>query len=257
MPDERSSAIAASACDLGSDPKQSGAASVQPENGSWWGMALLEGRPAPPASSIHAHGRVLSFLLAARALPPSLPAPRPATPPVCRRSSALLWAWWASPSTSQCTCWPQPSTTPRGASAGGGGCAGVGLERRRLDSKRLQGQGWGCQRGVAAGVAAAARALRGHSRGTDGGCCGAKTHVAAAHAARPCSRRSWLLAHTHVVVGWMFNITFSLALVYASTWLVVNVAPEVGGAAAGGGGWRWRLVAGRATLAQRQSECIG
>lgn len=26
----------------------------------------------------------------------------------------------------------------------------------------------------------------------------------------------------------MFNITFSLALVYASTWLVVNVAPEVG-----------------------------
>lgn len=42
--------------------------------------------------------------------------------------------------------------------------------------------------------------------------------------------RSWLLAHTHVVVGWMFNITFSLALVYASTWLVVNVAPEAAGA---------------------------
>ncbi|KAL4443355.1 hypothetical protein ABPG75_011092 [Micractinium tetrahymenae] len=40
----------------------------------------------------------------------------------------------------------------------------------------------------------------------------------------------WLLSHTHVVVGWMFNITFSLALVYASTWLVVNVAPEAGGA---------------------------
>lgn len=32
--------------------------------------------------------------------------------------------------------------------------------------------------------------------------------------------RSWLLSHTHVVVGWMFNISFSLALVYASTWLV-------------------------------------
>lgn len=31
---------------------------------------------------------------------------------------------------------------------------------------------------------------------------------------------SWLLSHTHVVVGWMFNITFSLALVYTSTWLV-------------------------------------
>jgi hypothetical protein len=28
----------------------------------------------------------------------------------------------------------------------------------------------------------------------------------------------------------MFNITFSLALVYASTWLVVNLAPEAAGA---------------------------
>lgn len=41
----------------------------------------------------------------------------------------------------------------------------------------------------------------------------------------------------------MFNITFSLALVYVSTWLVVNVAPEVGahccaaaGLCCGGGG---------------------
>lgn len=40
----------------------------------------------------------------------------------------------------------------------------------------------------------------------------------------------WLLAHTHVVIGWMFNISFSLALVYASTWLVINVAPEAAGA---------------------------
>ena len=32
--------------------------------------------------------------------------------------------------------------------------------------------------------------------------------------------RSWLLSHTHVIIGWVFNITFSLALVYASTWLV-------------------------------------
>ncbi|KAI7836469.1 hypothetical protein COHA_009686 [Chlorella ohadii] len=40
----------------------------------------------------------------------------------------------------------------------------------------------------------------------------------------------WLLSHTHVIVGWVFNITFSLALVYASTWLVVNIAPEAGGA---------------------------
>lgn len=41
----------------------------------------------------------------------------------------------------------------------------------------------------------------------------------------------WLLAHTNVVFGWLFNVSFSLGLVYASTWLVVNVAPE----AAGGG----------------------
>jgi hypothetical protein len=40
----------------------------------------------------------------------------------------------------------------------------------------------------------------------------------------------WLLAHTHVVVGWMFNITYSLGLVYVSTWLVVNIAPEAAGA---------------------------
>ena len=33
------------------------------DNGSWWGMALFEGRPAPPASSIHAQGRILSFFL--------------------------------------------------------------------------------------------------------------------------------------------------------------------------------------------------
>ena len=40
----------------------------------------------------------------------------------------------------------------------------------------------------------------------------------------------WLLSHTHVVVGWLFNISFSLGLVYCSTWLVVHVAPEAGGA---------------------------
>ena len=42
--------------------------------------------------------------------------------------------------------------------------------------------------------------------------------------------RRWLLSHTHVVVGWLFNIAFSLGLVYCSTWLVVHVAPEAGGA---------------------------
>jgi hypothetical protein len=40
----------------------------------------------------------------------------------------------------------------------------------------------------------------------------------------------WLLAHTHVTIGWFFNVTLSLALVYGATWLVVNVAPEAAGA---------------------------
>ena len=40
----------------------------------------------------------------------------------------------------------------------------------------------------------------------------------------------WLLAHTNVFVGWLFNMSYSLALVYASTWLVVNAAPAAAGA---------------------------
>lgn len=39
----------------------------------------------------------------------------------------------------------------------------------------------------------------------------------------------WLLVRTHVIIGWMFNVSFSLGLVYASTWLVVHVAPEAAG----------------------------
>ena len=61
-----------------------------------------------------------------------------------------------------------------------------------------------------------------------------------------CSCR-WLLAHTNVFVGWLFNVSFSLGLVYASTWLVVNIAPE----AAGGG------VAGApASRAPAQGACL-
>lgn len=40
----------------------------------------------------------------------------------------------------------------------------------------------------------------------------------------------WLLGYAHISIGWVFNVSFSLALVYASTWLVVNIAPEAGGA---------------------------
>ncbi|KAK2076390.1 hypothetical protein QBZ16_000915 [Prototheca wickerhamii] len=40
----------------------------------------------------------------------------------------------------------------------------------------------------------------------------------------------WLLTHTHVIVSWIFNLSYSLGLVFCSTWLVVNVAPEAAGA---------------------------
>jgi hypothetical protein len=40
----------------------------------------------------------------------------------------------------------------------------------------------------------------------------------------------WLLAHTHITLGWAFNMLYSLGLVYASTWLVVNIAPQAAGA---------------------------
>lgn len=38
-----------------------------------------------------------------------------------------------------------------------------------------------------------------------------------------------------MVFGWLFNVSFSLGLVYASTWLVVNVAPEAAGGGVAGG----------------------
>lgn len=40
----------------------------------------------------------------------------------------------------------------------------------------------------------------------------------------------WLLGHAHISIGWVFNVSYSLALVYASTWLVVNIAPAAAGA---------------------------
>lgn len=40
----------------------------------------------------------------------------------------------------------------------------------------------------------------------------------------------WLLTHTHVIVSWVFNLSYSLGLVFCSTWLVVNIAPEAAGA---------------------------
>ncbi|KDD71916.1 hypothetical protein H632_c4169p0, partial [Helicosporidium sp. ATCC 50920] len=40
----------------------------------------------------------------------------------------------------------------------------------------------------------------------------------------------WLVAHTHILVAWLFNLSYSLSLVLVSTYLVVNVSPEAGGA---------------------------
>ncbi|KAK9804251.1 hypothetical protein WJX72_003440 [[Myrmecia] bisecta] len=40
----------------------------------------------------------------------------------------------------------------------------------------------------------------------------------------------WLLAHTNLFVAWLFNMVYSLALVFASTWAVVMWAPQAAGA---------------------------
>jgi chloride channel 7 len=40
----------------------------------------------------------------------------------------------------------------------------------------------------------------------------------------------WLLHYTRLLfVSWVWNVSFSLALVYASTWIVVNIAPDAAG----------------------------
>lgn len=40
----------------------------------------------------------------------------------------------------------------------------------------------------------------------------------------------WLLHYTRLLfVSWVWNVSFSLALVYASAWLVVNIAPDAAG----------------------------
>ena len=40
----------------------------------------------------------------------------------------------------------------------------------------------------------------------------------------------WLIAHANLFTAWLFNVTYSTSLVYLSTWVVVNVAPQAGGA---------------------------
>lgn len=45
-----------------------------------------------------------------------------------------------------------------------------------------------------------------------------------------CVPYRWLIAHTGLFTAWLFNVIYSTALVYLSTWVVVNVAPQAGGA---------------------------
>lgn len=40
----------------------------------------------------------------------------------------------------------------------------------------------------------------------------------------------WLIEHANLFVAWMFNVIYSTALVYLSTWTVVTVAPQAAGA---------------------------
>ena len=40
----------------------------------------------------------------------------------------------------------------------------------------------------------------------------------------------WLIRHTNLFVAWLFNVVYSLALVFISTWSVVTIAPQAGGA---------------------------
>ena len=38
------------------------------------------------------------------------------------------------------------------------------------------------------------------------------------------------MGHANIGVAWLFNMVYSLALVFGSTWMVVNWAPQAAGA---------------------------
>lgn len=38
------------------------------------------------------------------------------------------------------------------------------------------------------------------------------------------------MGHVNIGVAWLFNMVYSLALVFGSTWMVVNWAPQAAGA---------------------------
>lgn len=40
----------------------------------------------------------------------------------------------------------------------------------------------------------------------------------------------YLIRHTNLFVAWLFNLVYSMALVFLSTWCVVNKAPQAAGA---------------------------
>ena len=39
--------------------------------------------------------------------------------------------------------------------------------------------------------------------------------------------RRWLVGHANIGVAWLFALCYSVALVFASTWMVVTWAPQV------------------------------
>ena len=46
----------------------------------------------------------------------------------------------------------------------------------------------------------------------------------------PAPLRRYLVGHVNIGVAWLFNMVYSLALVFGSTWMVVNWAPQAAGA---------------------------
>ncbi len=47
---------------------------------------------------------------------------------------------------------------------------------------------------------------------------------------RPLLACRWLIEHANLFVAWVFNVAYSTALVYLSTWAVVTIAPQAAGA---------------------------
>ena len=45
-----------------------------------------------------------------------------------------------------------------------------------------------------------------------------------------CGLCRWLILHANLGVAWLFNMVYSLVLVFLATWTVVTIAPQAAGA---------------------------